>query len=370
MFNGVTFWTEGGSSIGMGHVARSINIARALKAAGIPVSFLVNDEVPVAGLLDDAGLPYRVWALESPDPEGVTNRVVVIDTKKDVSRLATSLKMRGKRLLVVDNLTACGVSDCVVIPSLTFDKHEWAETGELPGGRLSNLCTGADYIIIGENFLRASKLEERGPSVDPLRVLVTMGGSDPNGLTEKIAGALHGMDALEVVVVMGPAFRPSKGFGRFMASAPAGFSFLSGVRDLAPLMARADMAFTAMGTTAYELAYMGVPSVLIGNYPEDVFDLEALESMGICRSLGFYRNVKDEDIRRITGRFIRNRGELKVISDDARKLIDGCGAERVADIISGLYYLDFSIDGKDEDSIVDGASHPDGVSHPGGVSHA
>ncbi len=368
MFNGVTFWTEGGSSIGMGHVARSINIARAVKAAGIPVSFLVNEEGPVAAVLDDAGLPYKVWALETPDPEGVTNRVVVIDSRKDVSRLATSLKMRGKRVMIIDNLTACGVSDCVVIPSVTFDKHEWAEMGDLPGGLVSNIYTGADFIIIGENFLRASKLEGRvGPgspgSTGPLRVLVTMGGSDPNGLTELVADALHGMDALEAVLVMGPAFRPSKGFERFIASNPTGFSFLSGVRDLAPLMARTDLAFTAMGTTAYELAYMGVPSVLIGNYPEDLLDLDRLESMGICRSLGFYRDVKDEDIRRVTERFAEDRDELKAVSTKAGKLVDGCGAERVANIISGLYYLDFSIVTEDDYGAVDGADHPDGVSH-------
>jgi spore coat polysaccharide biosynthesis predicted glycosyltransferase SpsG len=238
------------------------------------------------------------------------------------------------------------------MPTLTFNVDRWAEMGEeLPGGLLSNIKSGGDYVIIGENFLRAKAiarvLGQGGPDGpvygEPLKVLVTMGGSDPNGLAERLTLALMEVDGLQVTVVIGPASTPSPGFRRIIDSPPDPFTFLSGVKDLAPYAARADLAFSAMGVTVYELAYMGVPSVLIANYPEDALDIEELELMGICRSLGYYRDVTEEDIRRATGPFIGNRGRLKVISNNARRLIDGRGAERIAEIISGLYKHDKSL---------------------------
>ena len=369
MPDGVTFWTEGGSSIGMGHVMRSLAVARVLKASGVPVSFLINEDNSLKTLLIDESMKFALSPLDGPTDSVVTGGVIVMDTRKDISKLAAGLKLQGKWVVVVDNLTACGASDYVVMPTLTFKPDVWAEMGEeLPGGFSSNIKSGGDYVIIGEDFLRARAIgkvlrqgvDDRPVPGEALKVLVTMGGSDPNGLAERLTLALKEVDGLQVTVVIGPASTPSPGFRRIINSRSGSFTFLSGVKDLAPHAARADLAFSAMGVTVYELAYMGVPSVLIANYPEDALDIEALESIGICRSLGYHRDVTEEGIRGITGYFIRNRGQLKVMSRNAGRLIDGRGAERIAGIISGLYKSDKSLgssDGLGAESVTDGVSH-------------
>ncbi len=355
MLNGVTFWTEGGSSIGMGHVMRSLSTARVLKASGVPVSFLINDDSSIAVLLAAEGMEFALLPFEGAAPPVITGSVIVMDTRRDVSRLAAALKMQGKWVVMVDNLTACGASDCVVMPTLTFRPDIWAEMGEeLPGGQLSNIKSGGDYVIIGENFIRGRAIgrilarpqQESGKrpfSGEALKILVTMGGADPNFLAEKVVGALKGVEGIEVTVVIGPASTPSPGFRRVINSRSDTFTFLTDVKDLAPHAAAADFAFSAMGVTVYELAYMGVPSVLIANYPEDALDIETLESMGICRSLGYHRDVTEDGIRRVVGHFMGNRGGLKVISSNAVRLIDGRGAERIAGIISELYKHDKSL---------------------------
>jgi hypothetical protein len=41
------------------------------------------------------------------------------------------------------------------------------------------------------------------------------------------------------------------------------------VAGIAPLLARARVVLTAMGTTLYELAHLGVAAAVLANYPED-----------------------------------------------------------------------------------------------------
>jgi spore coat polysaccharide biosynthesis predicted glycosyltransferase SpsG len=105
---------------------------------------------------------------------------------------------------------------------------------------------------------------------------------------------------------------------------------------MAPLMRDTHIAFTAVGTTVYELAYMGVPSVLIGNYATDAEDLAALEGLGVCRSLGYYRDLDPSLISEAAESFRDDPAMWSEMSLNARNLTDGDGASRIAGLICSL----------------------------------
>ena len=98
-------------------------------------------------------------------------------------------------------------------------------------------------------------------------------------------------------------------------------------------MSTADIAFTALGITTYELAYMGVPSVIIANFRSDEKYLNVFKKLGISLPLGYYNDLTGGDIRRAAGMFVRNKSMLKSMSQKGKRLIDGYGAKRIADII-------------------------------------
>ncbi len=314
----VTLWVEGGSSLGMGHVVRCVNIAVELKDIGMDAHFLINKENPVAERVSNAGFSFSFAQLGDAAVREDFGSATVIDSKKDISKTLSHLKGRGVKTIAIDNPFAGQSADAVIIPSVNF------------AGLAPNMYSGGDYLIIGRNF-RASMDERKARQYNgPLKVLVTMGGADPNHLTEKVLKALNGIDGIETTVVMGPAFNAK------MPLAGERLKILFNVSDMAPLMRDAHIAFSAVGTTVYELAYMGVPSVLIANYRADAHDLKGFESHGISIPLGFHEDVATEAITRSARRFMEERGRLEKMSAACLSLTDGLGARRIAGIIKGL----------------------------------
>ncbi|MBI5469317.1 MAG: hypothetical protein HY891_09325, partial [Deltaproteobacteria bacterium] len=146
---------------------------------------------------------------------------------------------------------------------------------------------------------------------------------------ERLAG-------IEVTVVMGPASSPSPFLKRFMETGNPAFRFLYDVADMAPLMRSCHIAFTAVGTTIYELAYMGVPSVIISNYPWDDRDIRELKDLGISFGLGYFKDVTAPMIRGAVKSLMKRASLLDLMSRKAYSLTDGRGALRIAHIIAAL----------------------------------
>lgn len=323
MQNGVTFWTEGGTSIGMGHVMRCINIAHALETEEMPMHFLVNNERPVIDRLNEEALFHLVYPMTGRHVGRLTNGVVVIDTKRDVSEQVRSLREEGRKVVLIDN-SSTGEADAIVMPTPVYR-----------GQDNGNILHGNSYLIIGENFRRSRAAEPLVHSA-PLKVLVTMGGADPFNLTETVLKALWNIEGIEVTIVIGPAFKLNETMEEFIRRNNEKFTFVFNAKNMAPLMRDTHIAFTAVGTTVYELAYMGVPSVLIGNYETDAEDLATLEKLGISRSLGYYMELNPAEITEATESFRDDPAIWAEMSLKARNLTDGDGAARIAAIIRSL----------------------------------
>lgn len=324
MQNGVTFWTEGGPSIGMGHLMRCINIAHALETEEMPMHFLVNNERPVIERLNQEALFHIVYPITGRHANRLTNGVVVIDTKRDVSAQVHTLKEEGRKVVLIDN-SSTDEADAIIMPTPVYKGQ----------GTQGKLLSGSSYLIIGENFRKERDFEPISHAL-PLRVLITMGGSDPYNLTEMVLKALWTVDGIEVTTVLGPAFRMTDSMEEFIRRSGGRFSFLFNVKDMAPVMRSAHVAFTAVGTTVYELAYMGVPSVLIGNYDSDAEDLAMLEGLGIAKSLGHYREIDQHAISGAAEMLRDDPAAWHEMSLKARGLTDGDGAARIASLISSL----------------------------------
>ncbi len=323
MQNSVTFWTEGGASIGMGHVMRCINIAHALDEQELPIHFLVNNERPVIDRLNSESLFHITYPMTGMHPSRLSGDIVVIDTKKDVSGQVHTLKEDGRKVILIDN-TSTDEADAVVMPTPIYR-----------GSRMRGLISGSEYIIIGDRFRNA---RERSPLEHslPLKVLITMGGSDPNNLTGMVLKDLAGLDGIEVTVVIGPAFSSGRTFEDLNASRWEKFSIVHNPDDMAAWMGRSHVAFTAMGTTVFELAYMGVPSVVIGNYESDREDLAAMEGLGITRGLGFHKDLMPGEAGEAIKLFRDDAVLWRETSSKAMALTDGRGASRIAGIITAM----------------------------------
>ena len=327
MKKGVTFWTEGGNPTGMGHVSRCVNLAIELAARGVRSNFLINNDEAVRSRLEAESIEYAICPDNSPGAAKLCEAVVVIDSKKDLTALVKELKAAGKKVVVIENSTTED-ADEVIMPSPVFD----GACGQ------DGLSAGAEFVIMGRNSVKARVNAKPPGHGEPLRILVTMGGADPNNLTEFVVEALSEVKGIEVIAAVGPAAKPSRRLCSLMKERSGALSFVTGITDLAPLMMRSHIAFTAVGTSVYELAYMGVSSVIIANYEDDADYLKVFEALGFCESLGFYKNVRGGEVVRAVRMFIKDKNLWKAMSKNAKDLTDGNGAGRIADRIERLFY--------------------------------
>lgn len=107
------------------------------------------------------------------------------------------------------------------------------------------------------------------------------------------------------------------------------------VDNMADIMKECDFAVSAGGTTLYELCAVGVPTVVFSMADNQVEFVKAFDEKGAAKYAGDVR--KD---RRLVQKIVtwgtaavENPGFRKRMSDMARSLIDGKGAERIADAI-------------------------------------
>ncbi|MGR3218340.1 MAG: hypothetical protein ACUZ8H_00800, partial [Candidatus Anammoxibacter sp.] len=166
---------------------------------------------------------------------------------------------------------------------------------------------------------------------------VTMGGSDPKRLTFKVVSSLLKLSTpVKAKVVIGPAFPSCPDLDEIEKQGLPNIDFVRNVKDLSEIMTQSYIGITAFGTTLFELAYMGVPSIVIANYKSDKYDMAAFGKLNIGIPLGYYMDVSSADIEKTAEMFITDSELRENMSQNGKKLIDGKGVERIASIIKGL----------------------------------
>ena len=166
------------------------------------------------------------------------------------------------------------------------------------------------------------------------RVLLVLGGSTPAVLVARLARATRrALPDAELDIVVGP-------LGDDTAAVTTALAGLSGFRlhrapaSLRRLMLEADVAVTAGGVTLLEVAAVGTPAVGICVAPNQEPNLSGFAREGACHLVG-----RSEDAglpsaveAALVGLAADNR-RRRVMGERARQLVDGRGAERVAEAI-------------------------------------
>ena len=175
----------------------------------------------------------------------------------------------------------------------------------------------------------ANALPERNGQLS--RALVFVGGSDPHHLTERYLNALSAPDFRHILVdvVIGKN-HPAPEAVTELVSCRDGIRLYSGLPTLAALMVRADLMLGAGGATNWERMCLGLTSVVISvAHNQDDINRE-LGDQGFIYFLGKAETAAIGDIQTALLFVLSDASKNSVQSKAMRKVVDGCGAERVA----------------------------------------
>ncbi len=218
---------------------------------------------------------------------------VVVDGYRFGTNYVAQLKSAGLRVLLVDDDGRLDYYAADIVLNQNIDANVEMYKRREPNTRL---LLGAEYILLRPEFLTEPR--ERNIAKMAHRILITMGGSDPDNVTAKVLQALAGMEdvAFEATIVVG-------GGNPYLAPLQAAAEKLGDrVRleispsNMAPLMSWADVAVSAAGGTCWELAFLGVPMILIVLTNDQNPNATAISQQGAAQSLGWHANLSPQQI--------------------------------------------------------------------------
>jgi UDP-2,4-diacetamido-2,4,6-trideoxy-beta-L-altropyranose hydrolase len=238
------------------------------------------------------------------------------------------LKTLGARLLVIDDMNhlPCYHADLVLNQNI----HAVDLAYSCPSGG-TRFLLGPRYALLRREFLRWKEWKRNIPKVAG-KILVTLGGSDPDNATPKVVRGLRGMGlpGLEVSVVAGATNPNREEIEKEMAPLPPAFRLLTAVEDMPRWMAWADMAISAGGSTVWEMAFMGLPNLVLVLADNQFPIAGRLGQEGISGNLGWADSISPAQISAAAGSLALASEKRREMAEKGRGLVDGLGGSRVA----------------------------------------
>jgi spore coat polysaccharide biosynthesis predicted glycosyltransferase SpsG len=167
-------------------------------------------------------------------------------------------------------------------------------------------------------------------------MLVTMGGSDPQNVTLKVLQALKNIDidGFKAVCVVGGSNPHYGALKVFVETINLPVRIERDVKDMSQLMAWADVAITAGGTTCWELAFMGVPFVIVVLAENQRSAAEYLDNLGYAVNLGWYCDLSLSGLSEVIMDLLLDKKRRIDMSWLGQVSIDGSGAKRIVNLLT------------------------------------
>ncbi len=325
-------------AMGTGHAMRCLALAQAWQDEGGRGVFAMAEGTPaIAERLEAEGMDV-VTIKASPGSEQDAEQLVGLARERHASWVVVdgyqfkldyqhALKTAGLKVLVVDDGGEAGA----YLADLVLDQNVNASESMYQNRQAyTQLLLGPRYAMLRREFNSWRGLKREIASVSR-KVLVTTGGSDPDNITLRIIHAFRLLagENLEVTVVLGGSNPHSDGIEEQALQSDGVTRLLRNASNMPELMADADLAISAAGTTCGEMCLLGLPAVLIDVAENQTPIARELDRLGIAIHAGNGRNVTPETIVARLRSLLASPERRSVMSARGRKLVDGLGAARV-----------------------------------------
>lgn len=333
---------DAGPEIGTGHVMRCLALAQAWKDEGGNAKFL-SAELPegVSERLSREGIEtVRLKALPGTDADAAETAgcaessraaYVVLDGYQFGAAHPKSLKFAGKKVLLVDDY---GHADRYGVDFVLNQNVDASADLYSKRGRDTVLLLGPRYALLRREFSPWRSSEPR-TDTKARRLLVTLGGSDPENITGKILQALAPLkiDGLEIVVLLGPGNIHRSELEKAAVAFGGALRLEMNPPNIPERMAWADVVLSGAGSTCWELCFMGRPSLLFILAENQRLIAEGLHRRAAAVSLGWGHSAEAVTILESVKSLMASKERRAAMSLAGRSLVDGDGCRRVIDVL-------------------------------------
>ncbi|WP_378950618.1 UDP-2,4-diacetamido-2,4,6-trideoxy-beta-L-altropyranose hydrolase [Pelosinus sp. sgz500959] len=363
----VVFRVDASLTMGSGHVMRCLTLADALHEQGIMILFICR-ELPghMCDFIAGKGykvyrLPYKIqlgndaidertlWAGErwQTDAEqadqvlqeiNVTTKIhwLIVDHYSLDILWEQRVRKHTEKIMVLDDL-ANRYHDC----DLLLDQNLYRDMQTRYNGLLTAYCQtllGPQYALLRQEFYEARKTVKVRDGI-VRRIIVFFGGSDPTNETSKALqaiGLLHRND-LYVDVIVGK-INPHRTQIQKLCNHIPNTTFYCQINNMAELMAKADLAIGAGGSTTWERLCLGLPSLVVRIADNQERLTEDAQQLGLLIDLGVADTINIDTIAIQLEKIMSEPQRLKLISQRGIDFVDGKGIDKVVKYLMDMKY--------------------------------
>ena len=349
----VIFRVDASLPAGTGHVMRCLALAQVLKENNSNVEFicrkfkgnLINKiqasgffvhelEIPIDQKFENK-LNHSHWlgTTQKQDAKDCINilketRVdwLIVDHYGIDEDWQQDLKDNYDKLMVIDDL-ADRKHKCDILLDQTFGREQEDYKRIIP--KSCQLLLGPQYALLRPEFaeLRHFSLERRK---DPVfkEILINMGGTDNDNITEKVLQELEDCNLprdIVITIVMGGSSPHLERVKSRIDNLPFKTEIKIDVDNMAEIMSNADIGIGASGTTTWERCCLGLPTIQI---------ISANNQKDIAKNLKKINAIKLLNNKETLQELLNNIFEwMKSVGDISASICDGLGSKKVMNFI-------------------------------------
>lgn len=311
----------------MGHVYRSLNLAKKLKQNGHKIIFLTSEKNSkiIFSQIFDCVFSRRLdnyktkFFLKKFSPD-----IIILD-KLNETKINLNILRKYCSIVGIDyigknkNLIEYGIN--ILYPKSGLSKNSFSSL---------------DFAILDKKFQHQKK---KFFSKKVKSILILQGGADTYCFTPKIIQAVLNLDEdYKISVVLGPSFNCHQKLNSILKQTKKSIKIYQNVKNMSSLMQRFDFAITAAGNTLLELACLGIPTLIICAEKFELETAKLLERKGFGINAGFGKNLSIPIIHSHLIEITTNYNSRKKMHKIGPKLIDGKGASRISKILQTIHY--------------------------------
>lgn len=331
------FRVDASREIGGGHLARSLTLADGLHEAGWRT--VIAARAGSREMLPGFSRKAHDWlVLPDGDEKPVLREycfqgaeLLVVDHYGLDAEFGTALRPWAKWVLVIDDL-ADRPYDANILLDPTFGRDVAVYRDLVP--EHCQMLLGPQFALLRPAFAkeREGAINRRKGGKRPLCLLISLGAGNSGDLAARIASHVVEHDHDVIVNIVYGAEQT-----RALATRHDRITEHGMVRDMAGLMAAADLSVGAAGGTSWERCCLGLPGVVVvlaDNQREIATALNAAGAIDYVEAKG--QPEVAVAVAEAVAALLRDDGRRAAMGNGAAAICDGAGVDRVISTIKEL----------------------------------
>jgi UDP-2,4-diacetamido-2,4,6-trideoxy-beta-L-altropyranose hydrolase len=328
-------------AMGTGHAMRCLALAQAWQDAGGRAAFamaeatsaveerLRSEDVEVLhipaipGSQEDSGQTARLAAMHEA-------AWVAVDGYQFGAEYQLALERASCKVLFLDDNGHAGryAADVILDQNPNVPESAYRERDSR-----SRLLLGLKFVLLRREFAASPQWERHFPATGR-RILITMGGSDPDNLTLHALGASirTGIENLEITVVVGGSNPHLAALEKSAEANGSHVRLLCDAKQMPEVLANSDLAIIAAGGTLWEALFMRCAVLSYARNAVQDAIIDHLQTAGAAIRLA---SADEEKVTQAVRQVVCSEDLRASLATKGRELVDGEGAKRVAAVLLG-----------------------------------